>query len=165
MKYAVTSGTLTVRARSRIHDTTTTWTAVRGEVEADPETLATTGATAAFRVDMTTFDAGDWLRNRKLRKDFALDDHPTATFELRAIKDVVRDGPTFSATADGTLAWRGKQVGLTLRGQGKLDAMTLEATASFELDIRTLGLAAPRFLMIKMEDQVTVDVVLRGAAS
>ena len=163
MRYRVTGGTLTVQARSRVHDTTTVWSQVAGELTADPETLASAGATARLTVDMTAFDAGDFLKNRKLRKDFDLAAHPTATFELRAIKDVVRDGASFTATAEGTLAWRGKQVGLVLHGRGTLDAMSVSASATFELDIRTLGLAAPRFLMFKVEDEVTVAVALRGA--
>jgi polyisoprenoid-binding protein YceI len=163
MRYRVTAGTLTVQARSRVHDTTTVWNQIAGEITADPDTLAAAGATARFTVDMTAFDAGDFLKNRKLRKDFDLAAHPTATFELRAVNDVVRDGAAFTATAEGTLAWRGKQLGLVLRGRGTLDAMTVSATASFELDIRTLGLAAPRVLMFTVEDEVTVTVAIRGA--
>ena len=164
MKYKIDSGKLTVKARSRLHDTTTIWDKVTGEVDADADTLSTKGATATFRVDMTAFDAGDWLKNRKLRKDFDLDHHPKATFELRAVKDVVRDGPKFTATAEGMLRWRGKEVVVSLAGHGKLDAVSLEAAASFELDIRKLGLAAPRFLMFKVEDEVTVDVTVHGTA-
>ncbi|MEO7735184.1 MAG: hypothetical protein ABIY55_29790, partial [Kofleriaceae bacterium] len=67
MKYRVTSGKLTVKARSKIHDTTTVWDKVGGDIDADAETLATAGATALFTVDMTTFDAGDFIKNRKLR--------------------------------------------------------------------------------------------------
>lgn len=160
--YRVTAGKLTVRARSRIHDTTTVWDKITGDVEADPETLATAGARATFRVDMTSFDAGDWLRNRKLRKDFELEAHPSAIFELRALRDVVRDGPAFTATAVGALRWRGKEVEITLAGRGTLDA-GLEASATFELDIRALGLSAPRFLMIKMEDEVAIEVTVRGS--
>lgn len=162
MRYRVTAGKLTVRARSRLHDTTTVWDRITGDVEADPETLATAGATATFRVDMTSFDAGDWLRNRKLRKDFDLDGHPSAIFELREVKDVRRDGPTFTATAGGVLAWRGKEVPLTLAGKGRLDEAGLEATATFPLDIRKLGLSAPRFLMFKMEDEVEIEVAIQG---
>lgn len=162
MKYRVSSGKLTVKARSKIHDTTTVWDKVSGEVDADPETLPTAGANATFTVDMTSFDAGDFLKNRKLRKDFEIESHPKATFELRAVRDVVRDGPTFKATADGVLRWRGKEVLVTVQGSGKLDAVSVEATGTFELDIRTLGLSAPRFLMIKMADEVTVDVTVRG---
>ena len=82
---------------------------------------------------------------------------------LTAVRDVVRDGPTFTATADGKLRWHGKEVVVTLRGSGKLDGMGVEATGTFDLDIRTLGLSAPRFLMIKMDDVVAVDVTVRGA--
>jgi polyisoprenoid-binding protein YceI len=162
--YRVTAGKLTVRARSRIHDTTTVWDKITGDVEADPETLATTGAVATFRVDMTSFDAGDWLRNRKLRKDFDLDGHPAATFELRALRDVAREAATFTATAEGVLGWRGKEIPLVLAGKGRLDAAGVEASATFELDIRKLGLSAPRFLMLKMEDEVEIEVTIRGAA-
>ena len=162
MKYRVTGGKLSVKARSRIHDTTTVWDKISGDVEADADTLATAGAKATFSVDMTSFDAGDFLKNRKLRKDFDMEAHPKAIFELRAVRDVVRDGPTFKATAEGVLKWRGKEVVVTLQGSGKLDGVSVEAQGSFELDIRKLGLSAPRFLMIKMEDEVTVEVSVKG---
>jgi hypothetical protein len=162
VKYRVTSGKLSVKARSKIHDTTTVWDKIAGDVEADADTLATAGAIAKFDVDMTSFDAGDFLKNRKLRKDFDMDGHPRASFELRAVRDVVRDGPTFKATADGVLRWRGKEVLVTLQGSGKLDGVSVEATGTFVLDIRKLGLSAPRFLMIKMDDEVTVEVSVRG---
>jgi polyisoprenoid-binding protein YceI len=164
MRYRVTSGTLTVQARSRIHDTTTVWSKISGEIDADPETLATAGATARFEVDMTVFDAGDFLRNRKLRSDFALAAHPTGRFQLTGVRDVVRQGATFTATAEGVLDWRGRKLELVLSGQGRLDDMGVSATATFELDIRDLGLSAPRFLMFKMEDQVTVAVTIGGQA-
>ena len=164
MRYRITGGSLTVQARSRVHDTTTVWNKITGEVDADPDTLASAGATARFEVDMTAFDAGDFLRNRKLRKDFDLAAHPTARFELRAVRGVVREGATFTATAEGVLDWRGHRVELTLAGRGRLDAMGVDASATFELDIRKLGLSAPRFLMFKMEDEVTVAATIRGSA-
>lgn len=165
MRYRITAGTLTVRARSRIHDTTTVWTKITGEVVADPDTLATASATGRFEVDMTAFDAGDFLKNRKLRKDFDLESHPTASFELQRVTGVVRDGSHFTATAEGVLGWRGRKLGLVLAGQGTLDDMGVSASASFELDIRELGLSAPRFLMFKVEDEVTVEVTIRGSVA
>ena len=111
---------------------------------------------------MTAFDAGDFLKNRKLRKDFALEAHPRASFVLTALQGVVRTGAAFTATAVGTLDWRGKRVELTLAGRGTLDAVAAVASATFELDIRWLGLAAPKFLIFKVEDEVTVDVAIRG---
>ncbi len=165
MRYllGVGTGKVTVKARSSVHDTTTVWDKVTGEVDADPEAIA--NAKATFRVDMTSFDAGDWLKNRKLRSDFDMPAHPEAIFELRAVRDVVRDGAKFTATADGVLKWRGKEVVLVLAGRGTLDAMHLEASATFELDIKQLGLQAPRFLMFKVADEVTVTVSIVGVAA
>ncbi|MEO6774086.1 MAG: YceI family protein [Kofleriaceae bacterium] len=158
-----TTGSMTVQARSRVHDVSTTWTKIVAEIEADPD--AVEAAKATFTVDMTAFDAGDWLKNRKLRKDFALDQHPTATFTLDRVSGVVRDGAKFAATAEGTLRWRGKTVPLKLDGRGSLDASHLSASASFELDIKLLGLTAPKFFIVKMEDVVTVEVTLVGVAA
>ncbi len=160
MKYRVTAGKLSVKAHSSVHDTTTAWDKVTGDVDADPDAIE--GAKASFDVDMTSFDAGDWLKNRKLRKDFDMDSHPRATFQLQRVSDVVRDGGKFTAKAEGILRWRGKEVVLVLTGQGTLDRDRLEASASFELDIRKLGLQAPRMLMFKMEDVVTVEVRVEG---
>jgi polyisoprenoid-binding protein YceI len=162
VRYAVASGKLTVKARSSVHDTTTTWDKLSGDVDADPDAIE--AAKATFTVDMTAFDAGDWLRNRKLRKDFEMDANPRATFELQRVSDVVRDGAKFTAKAHGVLRWRGKEVPLELAGSGTLDRERVSASATFELDIRKLGLSAPRFFIIKMEDEVTVSVTLDGKA-
>jgi len=163
MKYAVGAGSkVLVTARSSIHDTRTTWPEVSGDVDADPDTLATAGAKATFTVDMTKFDAGDFLKNRKLRKDFDMDAHPKASFELTGLRDVVRTGDDFTATADGVLRWRGRSVTLKIAGKGRVDARGLTATGTFDLDIRELGLTAPKMLMFKMADEVSVEVTLRG---
>lgn len=165
-RYAVAAGSqLVVKARSSIHDTKTVWSKITGEVTADRATLATDGAQATFEVDMTAFDAGDFLKNRKLRKDFAMDAHPRATFTLKALRDVKGDGGRFRATAEGVLAWRGREVPLTIAGEGTLDDGGLAATGKFELDIKVLGLSAPRFLMFKVEDEVAVEVTIRGKAT
>ena len=161
-KYAVT-GTLTVKARSSVHDTTTRWDKITGEVEADPDAIE--AARGSFSVDMTAFDAGDWLKNRKLRKDFEMDRHPTATFSLEAVSLSKREANAFEATARGTLRWRGKAVPIELGGKGSLDTKRLAADATFELDITRLGLTAPRFFMFKVEDVVTVAITLGGVAS
>ena len=160
MKYRA-SGKLTVKARSSVHDTTTVWDKITGDVDADSEAIE--AATASFSVDMTSFDAGDWLKNRKLRKDFDLEGHPTATFRLDRVSDVIRDGAKFEAKAEGQLQWRGKTVALKLSGKGSLDEHGLTASASFPLDIKLLGLQPPKFLMFKVEDVVTIDVVLQGS--
>jgi polyisoprenoid-binding protein YceI len=164
VRYRVGSGSkVSVKARSRIHDTTTVWDSMSGTVEADPATIETSGAVVSITVDMTRFDAGDFLKNRKLRKDFDLEAHPSATFELTGLSGVARNGAELTATASGTLRWRGREVALTITGTGVLDDHHLDVKASFDLDIRQLGLSAPRFLMFKMEDEVTIEVVVIGA--
>jgi polyisoprenoid-binding protein YceI len=162
VKYAI-AGKLTVQARSSVHDTTTRWDKVTGEVDADPDKIE--AARGRFSVDMTAFDAGDWLKNRKLRKDFEMDAHPSATFSLDSVSLSKRESNAFEATATGTLRWRGKELAIELAGKGTLDDKRLAANATFELDIKRLGLQAPRFFMFKVEDVVTVAIALTGVAS
>jgi polyisoprenoid-binding protein YceI len=162
VKYKV-AGALSVKARSSVHDTTTRWDKITGEAVADPDAIE--AARGQFSVDMTSFDAGDWLKNRKLRKDFEMERHPTATFSLDAVSLLTRDANAFEAKASGTLRWRGKDLAIELTGKGTLDATRLVADATFELDITRLGLQAPRFFMFKVEDVVTVAVHLTGAVA
>lgn len=158
--------TLVVRARSSVHDTNTTFDKVTGTVEADPAALETTGATARFEVDMASFDAGDWLKNRKLKKDLDLGAHPTASFELRELRDVVRaDDGRFEATAVGVIRYRGRELAMEIRGTGTMDERGIDAAGSFELDIRALGMQPPKILMFKVEPEVTIEVTLRARAS
>ncbi|MCG8425199.1 MAG: YceI family protein [Proteobacteria bacterium] len=156
---------IVVRARSSIHDTNTTWDTLSGRVEADPATLDSAGATASLVVDMTSYDAGDWLKNRKLKKDLDLARHPIATFDVTALRDVrQKDRGQFSATADGVLRWRDRELSLTVTGQGIIDNTRIEATGSFDMDIRELGVQPPRFLMFKVANEVTVEVTLHARA-
>jgi polyisoprenoid-binding protein YceI len=152
---------LTVQARSRIHDTRTTFSRVSGEVEADPAALAGGGTRARFSVDMAGFDAGDWLKNRKLKKDLDLDRHPSAGFELRELRNVVStaDGG-FTATAVGALRYRGREIDIEVAGRGRIDAGGIDARGSFDLDIRRFGMEPPAFLMFKVDPEVTVEVTL-----
>lgn len=159
-----TASKLVVRARSTLHDTTTTWRRITGDIEASPDTLEEAGASAQFTVDMTDFDAGDWLKNRKLRKDYKIDKNPRATFALSELSDIRRTGDQFSANAKGTLDWHGRQVQLSVTGRGTMTDTAIDVTGTFEFDIRDLGLQAPKFFIFKIEDEVSVTVTLRATA-
>ncbi|HTM20243.1 MAG TPA: YceI family protein [Kofleriaceae bacterium] len=156
---------LLVQARSKIHDTRTEFTRITGEVDADPAALTERGASARFSVDMAAFDAGGWMKNKKLEKDLDLARHPQASFELRALRDVVRaaDGG-FTATAVGTLRYRGRELEVTIAGRGRIDDGAIEASGSFDLDIRQVGMEPPKFLVFKVEPEVTIEVTLRCRA-
>lgn len=148
-----------VTARSSIHDTVTRWTALSGTIDADAADL-TQGVAAEVVVDMTRHDAGDFLRNRKLRSDLEVYRFPEARFRLERLRDVAARGPGFAAVAEGVLAWHGREVAVSAAGEGAFDEAGLRATARFELDVRALGVEPPRFLMFKVEEVVAVEVVL-----
>jgi polyisoprenoid-binding protein YceI len=148
-----------VRARSSIHDTDTRWTALSGTIEADVADLTT--ATADVLVDMTRHDAGDFLRNRKLRKDLAVERYPEARYRLSGLRDITSRTPSsFTASADGTISWHSRDVTVTAAGEATFEERQLRATARFELDVRAFGVEPPRFLMFKVEDIVAVEVSL-----
>jgi len=156
-----------VAARSSIHDTKTRWESLGGSIEASVDALES--ATASFTVDMTEFDAGDWLKNRKLRKDLDVKNHPTAEFVLTELKNVTRDpedaNSKFRATAVGTIRWRGRETTVEAIGSGVVTDEKIEATATFDLDVTTLGVKPPKILMFKVEDVVCVEVTLVAHAS
>jgi polyisoprenoid-binding protein YceI len=162
-RYLIGGGSaLRVIARSRVHDTTTVWKKLSGTIEVDADQLER--AVARVAVDMTDFDTGDWLKNRKLRSDFDFDAYPTASFELRGLRDVRRDGQRFSAVASGVLRWRGREVPIEVSGSGAITAGAVEATGAFEFNITAVGLKAPRVLMFKVDEDVRIEVVLQARA-
>ena len=157
---------MTVAARSNIHDTSARWDAVTGTIEADPADLAGGGASVDLAVDMTRHDAGDFLRNRKLRKDLQVERYPRARFTLAALEDVEARGEgRFAARARGVIDWHDRQVTVTAEGEGTLGPDQLSATARFELDVRAFGVEPPRFLMFKVEEIVAVEVILAARVS
>lgn len=156
---------LRVQARSKIHDTSTTFSRIGGEVQADPAALTGAATAARFTVAMAEFDAGDWLKNRKLKGDLQLDRWPEASFELRELRDVVEADGGFTATAVGLLRYRGRELEIAIAGRGRIDAQRIEATGRFDLDIRQIGMEPPKILMFKVDPEVTVDIELIARAS
>ena len=152
-----------VRARSRIHDTTSVFDSIRGSVEAAPETLRENGARASFTVDMGSFDAGDWLKNKKLASEIDPKRYPTATFELARLERISdRDHGGFEVAARGRLRYRNHTLEIEISGTGTMDVEGIEARGHFDLDLRDLGMKPPRFLMFKMDPELTIDVFLRA---
>jgi polyisoprenoid-binding protein YceI len=163
MKFTVQRGLVEVKARSAIHDTVTRWSRVGGVIRFDADDPG--AAHAEIEVDMRSFDAGDRLKNWKLKSDLDPDSHPTAQFVLGRLDQVHEEvAGRFVAGGVGQLQWRGKRVDIAVRGKATVDRMSIEASASFELDVKTLGVSPPRFLMFKVEDVVSVTVTLRALA-
>ena len=164
MRFKVQRGLIEVKARSSIHDTDTKFSKVEGWIEFDPDAPAS--ARAEIAVDMRVFDAGDKLKNWKLKSDLEPDKHPTATFILARLEDAREPGAgRFEAAAVGQLRWRGRQPDVKVRGSASVDRRAIDAKASFELDVRELGVKPPGFLMFKVENVVTVHVTLFAVAA
>jgi polyisoprenoid-binding protein YceI len=161
-RYVVTGGRVVVKARSSIHDTTAVWSKLGGTIDFDPEQPE--GAAADVEVDMRVFDAGDRLRNWKLKGDLEPDKHPTATFRLGRLERVVRDGDELTAGATGTLSWRGRSPSLTATGSATVTPQRIVARAKFELDVRDVDVKPPKILMFKVEEVVSVEVELTANA-
>ena len=160
--YRIASGRMVVNARSTLHDTRSIWPALSGTIVVDPEAPGE-GAEAEVSVDMRQFDAGDRLRNWKLRSDLDPEHHPTATFRLARL-DVTSAAP-LKARAAGRLAWRGRDGELQASGEGTLSASEVTATASFDLDVRSLGVEPPKGFFLKVESVVRVEVTLSALAA
>ena len=50
------------------------------------------------------------------------------------------------------------------KGHASLSSSAIEAVASFELDVRDVGVKPPKILMFKVEEVVSVKVELRATA-
>jgi hypothetical protein len=151
------AGRILVTALSAVHDTRTVWSKLSGFVSVDPD-APESGADAEITVDMRAFDAGDRLKNWKLRSDLDPDRHPSARFQLGRLTVEARD--PMRATAVGTLSWRGRDVEVSANGEGHLGPRDLTAHASFELDVRQLGVEPPKIFFLKVESVVRVEVSL-----
>lgn len=164
-QYKIDSKTskLLVTARSSVHDTKISWTGITGTVDATPGADAG-NMKANVKVDMTTADAGDFLKNRKMKKDMQFEKHPTATFTLDGVDDLEQVGDRMTATIHGTLTWRGKSVSVTASGEGTLGESELTAKGKFDIDMTKLGITPPKVLMIKVEDVVNCEIELRAKA-
>jgi len=151
-----------VTARSSVHNVVIRWNALSGTVSASPGDLPKT--TAELSLDMRLFDAGDALKNRKLRKDLAVDSHPKASFELLSVENIVGAENAPRATLRGRLSWRDRTLEIPAQASGTLTEDALAVSARFSFDMREFGVKPPRFLMLKVDETVEVEVQLRATS-
>ncbi len=156
MRYVVKKGRVMVTARASAPDMTATWSRTTGTIDLDLEKPA--GARAEVTLDMRSFTAGDWFAKWKLAGEVDADSHPTARFLLMRLEDLRETSPgQLEATALGQLQWRGKSTEVRARGKARVNRLQIEATGSFVLDVRDLGVA--------LGETVRVEVSLSAAAA
>jgi hypothetical protein len=163
-RYAITKGEVVVKIRSSIHDSITVWSKPGGFITLDPEAPAN-GPNSEITLDMRVFNAGDRLKNWKVKSDLEPDKYPEAKFQLSRIESLREPtAGTFEGIALGIILWRGKSAEIRAKGTAVIDRRTIEAKATFELNVRSLGVEPPKILMFKVEEVVTVEVTLAATA-
>lgn len=155
---------VTLVARSSIHDVECVGRKVSGTLTGNPDSIADNPA-IDVTVEMKSFDAGDWLKNRTLHGYFEVKKHATSTFALREIRAVERmDDGRYRATLVGTFEFQGKRYPLEASCTARVNARELSGDAEFSLFLPDMGLQAPSFLFVKMDDTVRVRVHLEATS-
>lgn len=163
-RYVLTAGRVVVTARSALHDTRCLFPRMTGEVDFDP--AEPQRARAEIRLDLRELDAGDRLKTWKLRGTIAPERYPLATFSLARIDRFEElAGGNVRAVAVGTLAWHDHKVELRAAGDATITPRAIMARAQFDLDVRSVGVAPPKFLMFKIDEVVSVQVEISATAS
>jgi len=156
MRFKIQRGLVEVTAKSPASDTTTKFSKVEGTIDFDPD--APGSAQVEIRVDMRVFDAGDTFKNWKIKEDLDADAHPIATLILARVDDAHEiTAGAFTGTATGQIKWRDHAPFVKLKGKATVDRRSVDARASFDLDVRQLGLGPPKFLMFKVDDKVAIQ--------
>ncbi len=152
-----------VTAKSSLHDTTTVWDQLTGSVDVDVPELSS--AKANVNVEMSSFDAGSWLKNRHLKKEMGLGKPQTASFELLSLSVANQEaGGNVAAEGMGAIVWNGQRAQVSLEGEGTITEQHIAVTCRFILNVRDVGITPPGFLGMKVEDEVSVVVSLHANA-
>jgi hypothetical protein len=163
VRFKLVRGHLDVTARTPVDDTRVRFGKLDGTIQVDPDAPAS--ARADLTLDLRIADAGDRARTWRLHTDLEVERFPTATFTLARVQEVheVTAGQ-LTGTVLGQLAWAEHRPLVTVRGSASLDRRGLEVRGRFDLDLRELGIAPPRFLMFRVDDFVRAQVVFFAVA-
>ncbi len=155
MRYKIQRGLVEITAKSGARETTAKFSKVEGTIEFDPD--APWAAQVDIQIDMRIFDAGDKFKNWKLKEELDADAHPTATLILARVDDAHEiTAGSFTGTATGQVKWRDHAPMVKLKGKASVDRRSIDARASFDVDLRKLGFGPQKFLMFKVDEIVAV---------
>lgn len=153
------ASTLTVTARATLHDATSRGAGLGGRLFGDPDDLEAT-AGGEVQVPLGELRFGDKLRDFAMARHLELARWPEARFVVSGV-DVLSRSP-WRVRVRGSLHWRDRQTPLSVEATGSIEGK-LDARATFDLDIPSLGVTPPRLLFMKVADLVRVEVRLVGA--
>jgi polyisoprenoid-binding protein YceI len=159
-KLGVKSGEVKFHGSTPVENFTGRTTEVAGSL--DPET-----GDFRFVVDLRTLDTGNSRRDRNMHDDYLkTDEYPEAVYEgrLETLPDPGTGGEQ-EIRAKGTfsLKEREKELEITVMLRYDEDEQEWTARAEFKTLLSDYSISRPRFLMIRMRDEVTVETELRLA--
>lgn len=147
-----------VQARATMHSVRAEGNAISGTVTVDPADVPAS-LELDLAVDIAAIKSGDFLTDLNSRRHVDTDRYPTARFVLARASGTARD-----LKLEGTIDWRGREVPVTTTATGEIVGRTVRGTAAFDLDMRGFDLKAPRFLFLKVQDVVHVEVEIVAEA-
>jgi len=148
-------------ASSPLHPITTVIGGVSGELSvnwAEPEKTAT----GTVRVNVSQLQSGGRVRDWNVRRHLDVKQWPESTFELETVS--LGSQEPWVADIRGVLTFRGQTQSMALRATTDADEERIVVHSDFPLCLPEWGLTPPRFLVLKVEDVVSVHVHLYASA-
>ncbi len=115
-------------------------------------------AEACVQIDAASLTTGNAVRDRNMREDhLETTRYPAITFQLLGVKNVRRDAQGWEFTASGTLGLHGVTRHILFPVRARREGEAVRFTGTLPLKMSEYGIARPRFLLLTVEDQVTVS--------
>ncbi|MBT9557826.1 MAG: YceI family protein [Myxococcales bacterium] len=143
-----------VKARSTLHDSKSVGT-LSGTVSGDPDALEAT-AGGVVDIPIADFDFGNRLQTSAVLGKLDVDKYPLARFRVDGVR-VLSKSP-WRVQILGKLDYRNRQTPFEVEATGRFDERTLDARASFPLNLPSIGVKPPSLLFFKVADDVQVDL-------
>ena len=126
----------------------------------DPKSGAAQGE---FLVDVGSGESGDETRDEKMQSEVLESrKYPEAFFHPVKVSGVLKPGGTANLTVEGTLNLHGADHPLTLQTTVQMNGSDAVATTHFIIPYATWGMKDESRLLLRVDKEVSVDVVVRG---
>jgi polyisoprenoid-binding protein YceI len=143
---------------------------MKGEVAFDPEDLSR-GAHTQLEVEARALSTANKVRDKKMREaHLEVARYPEIVFRstrIDAIAPTLRPGETQELGVSGLLSLHGVERKITFSAKAVRNGNSLRVTGEVPLKLSDFGIPIPRFLFLKMKDQIKVafEVVAVGGES
>jgi polyisoprenoid-binding protein YceI len=117
-------------------------------------------ASGTVTVPLKSQSFGDRMRDFAMHRHIQVKKWPEAQLVIKRVVVASRD--PWSVTVEGALHYQGRTTDLAIDATGSVSPQSLDATATFALDLPTIGIQPPSLLFLKVER--SVDVIVRIVA-